>query len=104
MRRNGSLVRWGYLGLADLDATSALASGEAHVACFAGAAGCGLPETRELLDERVQGWIGYEARPRGGDDVLLALAPRFAGSVLGVELQRRLADAQAHGLQIKRRA
>lgn len=90
-RRDGIPVRWAYLGLSALDATSALAAGEAHLAFFGDDAACGVPDARALLDDRLPGWRGFELKRSGGASLLLALAPRFAASALGSEVQRRLA-------------
>jgi putative molybdopterin biosynthesis protein len=81
-RRDGRFVRFAYLGLAELDATSALACGEAHCALFRDGGTCGLPEARAMLAERIAGWRGYELRGDGVARLLLALTPRFAAGDL----------------------
>jgi putative molybdopterin biosynthesis protein len=90
-RRDGVLVRWAYLGLSALDATSALAAGEAHLAFFGDDAACGVPDARALLDDRLPGWRGFEVKRSGSASLLLALSSRFATSPLGNEVERRLA-------------
>lgn len=90
-RRGGVPVRWAYLGLSPLDASSALAAGEAHLAIFGDDATCGVPDARELLDDRLPGWRGFEVKRRGSESLLLALSPRFAASALGSEVERCLA-------------
>jgi putative molybdopterin biosynthesis protein len=81
-RRTGRFVRFAYLGLAELDAVSALAAGEAHCALFRDGGACGLPEARAMLAASVPGWRGYELRGNGVERVLLAVTPRFAAGDL----------------------
>ncbi len=99
-RRHGVLVRWSYLGLSALDATSALAAGEAHVACFGDDDACGVPDARALLDDRLPGWRSFEVRRSGRASLLLALTPRFAASALGSEVERRLATIAPQGFGV----
>ena len=81
-RRAGLFVRFAYLGLSDLDATSALAAGESHCALFGESGACGVPGAREMLTERITDWRGYEVRRAGAERLLLALTPRFAAGEL----------------------
>jgi hypothetical protein len=82
-RRDGRFIRFAYLGLAELDAVSALAAGEAHCALFRDGGTCGLPETRAMLAASVAGWRGYELRGNGVERLLLAVTPRFSAGDLG---------------------
>jgi putative molybdopterin biosynthesis protein len=86
MRSSGAFVRFAYLGLSDLDATSALAAGESHCALFRDGDAGGLPSPREMLSERLCGWRGYELRCPAAGSLLLALTPRFAASELACTL------------------
>jgi putative molybdopterin biosynthesis protein len=81
-RSSGAFVRLAYLGLSDLDATSALAAGESHCSLFRDVESCGMPRVHELLTQRIAGWRGYELRCAGGEPMILALTPSFASSEL----------------------
>jgi putative molybdopterin biosynthesis protein len=75
-------VRFAYLGLSDLDATSALVAGESHCALFQNDGACGMPSAREMLNERLPGWRGYELCRPPDNPLVLALTPRFAAGEL----------------------
>jgi len=82
-RLGGRFVRFAYLGLADLDAATALAAGEAHCGLFRDRDACGVRGARALLTQSVAGWRGYELTGRGGaGTLLLALTPRLLASGL----------------------
>lgn len=75
-------VRFAYLGLADLDAATALAAGEAHCGLFRDRDACGVQGARAMLTQSVAGWKGYELAGGGADPLLLALTPRLLASRL----------------------
>jgi putative molybdopterin biosynthesis protein len=95
-RRDGETLRFAYLGLSDLDATSALVAGEAHCGLLTTSGADGWAEVRAWLDARAPGWQGYEISGHGRGRAMLAIMPslqRAAPSEAFSRWQRAVKEA-----------